>query len=498
MAEDLLVSIDKAFETPRRKLRPKRAPAPAPAVAEAPSDAAAGSDARTTRERLPWLELFLVAQCLWGALLFLPGAQSYRTLIRALPYVSSVGMLAVYGMSRETARRPRASGLLAAALLLLALNLLHPTSQLVAGFAQCLLQLCIAAPLFWAYKVLNDPKRFERGLMLLFLMNLASAAVGILQVYYPDYFMPPQLSTRLSEEYLYSLSYVGNDGRVIFRPPGLSDQPGGASIAGGFAVLLGLGIMLRTDSLARRGLLLASIVLGMAVIYLTQVRSVLLMVLAAGGVLSLVQIRQQRLAAATGTLAMGGVLALAGFFWASSVGGEVISNRFMNLRSQGVLQTYQQDRGHYLSNTFGELLDKYPLGAGVGRWGMMNTYFGDESDPNSPPIYVEPQVTGWLLDGGIPMWVFYGGAVLLSIFAAFELVGGRHAAAAEFAGLTLPVLVFVAGLGMAGPIFNTQTGIIFWLLAAGVEGTARTYPGLISPARNSRSYEREASEGGRA
>lgn len=491
MAEDLLLAIDKAFETPRRKLRPKRAPQPAHPVAEAQPETEA-ADTPVTQERLPWLELFLVAQCLWGALLFLPGAQSYRTLIRALPYMSSVGMLVVYGMSRETARRPRATGLLAASLLLLVVNLLHPTSQLIAGLAQCLLQLCIAAPLFWAYKVLNDPKRFERAVTLLFLMNLASAVVGILQVYYPDYFMPPQLSTRLSEEYLFSLSYVGSDGRVIFRPPGLSDQPGGASIAGGFAVLLGLGLMLRTESPFRRALLLASIVVGMAVIYLTQVRSVLLMVLGAGGVLSLVEIRQQRMAAATGTLALGGALALAGFFWASSVGGEVISTRFMNLRSQGVLQTYQQDRGHYLSNTFGELLDKYPLGAGVGRWGMMNTYFGDESDPNSPPIYVEPQVTGWLLDGGLPMWVLYGGAVLVSLFAAFELVGGRHAAASGFAGLVLPVLVFIAGLGMAGPIFNTQTGIIFWLLAAAVEGTARTIPGLTSPGQSSRSCEEEA------
>ncbi len=57
---------------------------------------------------------------------------------------------------------------------------------------------------------------------------------------------------------------------------------------------------------------------------------------------------------------------------------------------------------------------------------------------------------------------------------------------------TCRYLVFIAGLGMAGPIFNTQTGIIFWLLVAAVEGSARTIPGLTSPEQSSRSFEEEA------
>jgi len=82
---------------------------------------------------------------------------------------------------------------------------------------------------------------------------------------------------------------------------------------------------------------------------------------------------------------------------------------------QGAVQSFKENRGQFLSYTLGELFDQYPFGAGVGRWGMMNVYFGDPTDLNSPPIYVEIQLTGWLLDGGAPMWLFYGGALLTGI-----------------------------------------------------------------------------------
>src|SRR5262245_59535314 len=42
-----------------------------------------------------WPEIFVAMQLLWGALLFIPGAQSYRTLIRAAPYVLS-GAAVIY------------------------------------------------------------------------------------------------------------------------------------------------------------------------------------------------------------------------------------------------------------------------------------------------------------------------------------------------------------------------------------------------------------------
>lgn len=489
MAEDLLRLIDKALESPNRAGRRQRVVWQKQQAEPQTASEEEAVGPIQGHERLPWVELFLAVQFLWGVLLFVPGAQPFRMYVRGLPYLSSAGMLVVYGMTRTTSGRPRATGLLAGSLLLLVANLLHPTSQIVAGFAQCLLQLCIAAPMFWAYKVLDVQPRFERALVLLLVMNLASASLGLLQVYYPDRFMPPQFNVNFTKQYLDSLSYVGTNGRVIFRPPGLSDQPGGAAIAGGFTALLGLGLMFGTASPVKRLLLLAAVIVGMAVIYLTQVRSVLVMVLVGGAVLSLMAIRQRRFAAATATIGTVAGLATAGFIWASAVGGAVISDRFVGLTDNGLMQTYQQDRGHYLTRTFGELLDHYPLGAGVGRWGIMNNYFGDESDPNSASIYVEPQLTGWLLDGGIPMWILYGGAVFLTIFVAFEIAGSPHPTAAGNAAVVVPLLVFITGLGMAGPIFNTQTGIIFWFLAAGLEGLHRSRREITSAEQSSRSFE---------
>ena len=59
-------------------------------------------------------------------------------------------MFALYAMRRMREPLPRSSGLMVCALLLLVLNLLHPTSQMSAGLAQCVFQFSIAAPLFWA------------------------------------------------------------------------------------------------------------------------------------------------------------------------------------------------------------------------------------------------------------------------------------------------------------------------------------------------------------
>ena len=66
-----------------------------------PTDATAAATAQEWSaspedEQWGWAEAFLVLQFLWGLALFVPGAQSYRTYVRALPYVSSLGALVYY------------------------------------------------------------------------------------------------------------------------------------------------------------------------------------------------------------------------------------------------------------------------------------------------------------------------------------------------------------------------------------------------------------------
>jgi hypothetical protein len=417
------------------------------------------------------MEIFLAIQFLWGVLIFIPGTQPYRSVIRALPYVSGLGLMGFYLLRPFAGSRPRGGGLLVSALLLLVLNLLQPTSQLSAGIAQCIFQLSIAAPLFWAYKSIDAPKQLDRLLVFVFVANLASAGLGILQVYYPDRFLPPQFSTQFTEEYLSSLSYVGNDGRVIVRPPGLSDTPGGAALAGSLTAILGLGLGLRRRKPWQMIAILGAVGIGLAAVYLTQVRSLLLMAMVSAGGLGLVAFRRGRVAGASWILAAGGALLVVSFLWASSVGGTTLNNRFLGLKDAGALQTYQAERGAFLNYTLTDLVDQFPFGAGVGRWGMMNTYFGD-GELRSAPIHVEIQLTGWLLDGGWPMWLLYGGAILASLLAAFRLTASRNPHVAEMAMVVLAVQIFIAGMTMAGPVFNTQLGILFWTLAALLHGVS--------------------------
>ena len=71
------------------------------------------------------------------------------------------------------------------------------------------------------------------------------------------------------------------------------------------------------------------------------------------------------------------------FSWAVAVGGQSISDRFSSIADGSISQTFQQNRGIFITYTFEELLLQYPFGAGVGRWGMMNVYFG--GDPGQAP-----------------------------------------------------------------------------------------------------------------
>jgi hypothetical protein len=218
--------------------------------------------------------------------------------------------------------------------------------------------------------------------------------------------------------------------------------------------------------------ILGAIGIGLDAVYLTQVRSLLLMAVVSAAVLGIVAFRRGRVARASWILATGAALLVASFIWASSVGGASISDRFIGLKDSGALQTYQAERGTFLNYTLTELLDQFPFGAGVGRWGMMNTYFGDANEFGATPIHVEIQLTGWLLDGGWPMWLLYGSAILVSLLAVFRLTASRNPDVAELAMVVLAVQVFITGMTLAGPVFNTQLGVLFWTLVALLHGVA--------------------------
>lgn len=478
MPDDLLSDLDARFASATAQ-GPVRQVARKPAVAVALDSPLPDVSTRrgAFRERLPWLMLFLGAQFLWGALLFVPGAQAYRPIIRALPYALSAGLFVVYVMRVVRGRSPSGSVLLTFALGLLAANLMHPTSQIGAGVAQCIFQAAIAAPMFWGWKAVDSAAQLRRLLVITFVFNTIGAALGVLQVYFPKQFMPPELSSlgsRMNDMYIESLTYVGADGERIIRPPGLSDQPGGAATAGALTVVLGAGLSIGASTNIGRTLTLGAAAVGLAAIYLTQVRSLLLMSVGALAVMAVMLFRRGQVVVAGRIALSAGVLVIVAFFWARSLGGESVQERFIGITQQGAMRTYQENRGGFVSATFGDLLDKYPWGAGLGRWGMMQIYFANPDKVESAPIYVEIQLTGWLLDGGVPMWVLYGGAVLMSLLAAYRLsVRKRQPELASLALIVFCVQVLVAGFGWAGPVFNTQLGILFWFLASSLHGAAR-------------------------
>ncbi len=471
----MLHAVDQAFaERKSRPAPPRRPLVTAPPLVQREVE---GTSTGSWWSEAGWLEVFVGLQVLWGVLMFIPGAQAFRGYIRALPYISSLALFGVHFMRHQRGALPASAGLLIGALALLVVNLLHPTSQLAAGLAQCVFQLSIVGPAFWALKSPQTPARLERLLLFLLVLNSCSAGLGILQVYYPDRFMPPEfnlLGQEMYEHYMDSLSYIGASGQTIVRPPGLTDQPGGAALAGGLSAVLGIALLLRTRKPLRVALLIAVLVASLAVIYLTQVRSVLLAAVGAGALVCLLAARTGRVANAAGGLITLGALIVGSFLWASSIGGNVVENRFLQLRSGSLVQAYQENRGDFLSQTTGELLTQYPLGAGIGRWGMMNAYFGDALDVRSSSIYVEIQLTGWLLDGGVPMWFFYGGAVIVALLSALRLTAARLPKIADSATMVVGVLAFIATMAMVGPVFNTQLGILFWTMSAALRAAVVT------------------------
>ena len=479
MADQILTQLDErlAKAAGRAPESRRRGIARSELVQDAPVESAPA----VAKSRVPWLEIFVGVQFLWGALLFLPGSQAYRPVVRGLPYAISAALLLVYLPKAMRGRAPGGTLLLTFAMGLLGLNFLHPTTLVSAGIAQCLFQLAIAAPMFWAWRAVSSPEQLRRLLVLAFIFNTAGSVLGVLQVYYPDQFMPPQFSslgTRMNELYVESLTYVGIDGRRIIRPPGLSDQPGGAAVAGALTVVLGVGLSVGARNSSAVVAQLAAVAIGLAAIYLTQVRSLLLMSVGALGVIAVVLFRRGQARQAGRIAISAAVLVVVAFIWARSVGGESVEQRFVGITQQGAVRAYQDNRGIFVADTFGDLLDQYPLGAGLGRWGMMNVYFGDAGNLEAPPIHVEIQATGWLLDGGIPMWALYGGAVAMALLGTYRFCRKRvRADLAEVAIVVLGLQALIAGFAWAGPAFNTQLGVQFWFLTSALYGAARAVYG---------------------
>jgi hypothetical protein len=455
-------------------------------------------------------ELFVLVQFLSPALLFIPGSQSVRQIIRALPYLMSGFLLLYYFYhffrqrqekwredsarlasemddvpvsQKKNIRSISRAGypfqgmhgwLIGAILLMTAVWIFHPNSHPVAGMAQIFFQCMIAAPAFWAILVIQNQNHLKRLLVLTFITNFASAGVGVLQVYYPDTFNPIEFTTA-DADLVSRLTYVGPDGREILRPCGLTDTPGGASNAGLFSGFLGLALLITPGfSWWARILFLFGGALGPMVLLLTHVRSTFLVMAGIGLTFAGILFLQRRMLQVQVLVGIAVAIGISTFIWATTVGGEGIRKRFDFLTGDANVTELADERGVFHKVTFEQHMGEYPFGAGIGRWGIMAGIFnrqGAAAEEKWKPLYVEVQLTGWLFDGGVLMWLVYPIAILFAMGLIFKAcLETREEEISYWFGIAFSLNLATVVMCYAGNPFNTQYGIMFWFFSAAAIG----------------------------
>lgn len=363
---------------------------------------------------------------------------------------------------------------------------LHPhINSMASGLAQCLLYLSILAPLFWVRGLKITPKGFETLIFLIWIFHTVSALFGVLQMYFPGQFQPALSTAIQSQEWGGEhLKIILANGQEVFRPMGLTDRPGGAANAGFFALLFSIVIALKY---LNPFLLVAgagSSTIGLFCILLSQVRSILVSLIICLLFFGLILIRTAQFSRLS--MMVSGVTALfvTTFAWAIAVGGASTLDRINTLFAGSAGEVYHENRGHFLQHTIERLLPQYPLGAGLGRWGMMNAYFGDPQNMDARPIWVEIQWTAWLLDGGILLIIAYVAAILIACYTTDKIAINRNLEDFRlWGGLILSYNVGAIATCFNYPLFISEGGMEFWLLNTALFVAANHHQSVNSRSR---------------
>lgn len=414
-----------------------------------------------------YLHGFVIFEFVCQIALLFDAFDRWRILIRSAAFGGSLFLAICPAGGRRLHPASRAA---LAVLVVLVVSLAHPTTNsLTAGVAQIALYAAILAPLVWVARVRLDLPEFSRLIRTMWAFQVLSALTGVLQVYFPGEFQGSLSSVirNQPEWYLRDLSLTVASGARILRPMGLTDTPGGAAHAGLYAVLFGIGLLASERRGHVRLVYALGMTLGLFCIYLSQVRVVLVMT----GICVLVYFAVLALRGSSrrfaGVLAATLTVILVSSWWAFSFGGEAVTKRVASLTEAGAGQVYYSNRGHFLENTITVLLPEFPLGAGLGRWGMMYYYFGDKNNPLSQSIWAEIQWTAWLLDGGIPLIAAYVTALALAGGMAWRFAFDKRLGHnAEWAALIFAYNIGAFAVTFSHPLFLSQTGLDFWLLNA--------------------------------
>jgi hypothetical protein len=352
----------------------------------------------------------------------------------------------------------------------------HPaTNTTMAGLAQIGMHIAVAAPLFWAPRYFRgDYQRLVRVLTILWVLNGASVLVGILQVRDPGTWMPTEFTgvMKMYKQGLAMYQYRAADGSLAVRPPGLGDTPGAACFAGMFVATVGFAYLGLPVSRWRKLFGFGMGIAGIVVIFLSHVRSSLVVVVGCTAIYSIIMVAQGRLKTVLTLAFWIAVCGASSLLYTQSLGGQSTLDRFATLLEGDPLTVYDKSaRLMMVTDAFDTLLVNHPLGAGLGRWGMMRAYFGNENNLDSPGIWAEVQFQAWVLDGGF---------VLLSLYLVALAIAVQRLIRLSLLHPSLQLRQWGAVIIMlsAGPIafmfsycpFNSQMGMQFWLLIGAFEG----------------------------
>ncbi|HEU5116739.1 MAG TPA: hypothetical protein VFT74_08710 [Isosphaeraceae bacterium] len=455
---------------------PLRSARPAPAR---------GPGGRSQRLRWGWVEVVTLSLVLIPALSFVSILNPIRLPLRVVQY--GIGLVAWAGvlMTGNVRRLPPFTGrgwvMFTAGWLFL--QLFNPMGDLpLAAPAQFLMTLSILSPIFWAPRISTSPARVSQLMRILFLCGFANLIFGYLQFYNPgqvvrDSYIPGRFdppSIPLVELYQQTgqwqdLMMERPNGQKVFRPFGLSDQPGGAAVAASNCFLIAMLWIIRRGPYWKRGLYGAVALLSMVMLYLCQSRIIYLITLGGLVLLAVSLFLRRDFRSLSVLLTLGLAVFVAALAWVIRNGGEDALKRFEALLDKSASKVYADNRGQFLESTFERIIWEYPLGAGLGHWGMMNHYFGDRQTS----LYSEIQVTAWIFDGGIPLLISYSGAILLVIWHVFRL--SLRTRDPEFAKTLCTICSMATGTvvcGFSGMPFIAPLGLQFWLILGATIGAA--------------------------
>jgi hypothetical protein len=436
-----------------------------------------GSPRARPRAAFPWVPAFIVFQLLCQLALIMGDIGWARMIVRMAAFGASLAL--VIGLRGRGSAHP-ASGPAVLALAVLGICVFHPeTRSLMGGVAQVGLYAAVLGPLFWVPRLTSiDLGMLRRAVVILWVFHTFSAGIGVLQVYRPGTFQPPISAVIESKgkDYIESLKITTATGQRVLRPMGLTDVPGGAAISGLYAVLLGVGFFLTRRTPGMMALSLASIGLGVACLYLSQIRALVVMtgisLVAVVGIL-LWRKDVRRLS----TLVIGlGVMVVAGYFGARNMAGADVAVRMGALVRNRPGQVYYENRGRFLEDAIYKTLPNAPFGEGLGHWGMTATYFG--SGKPTKDVWVEIQWAGWIVDGGAPLLITYVLTIGIALWTVWSTARARPPSPEAhdlpfWAAIVLAYSVGAAALTFSYPIFLSQSGMEFWLLNATLFAAAR-------------------------